>query len=359
MLENIQALILAGGISERFQTGKTKLLEKICGIEMILYPVQLLKSIHVPTTIILSHQGQDIQKAIQKNYTHCSFIEQEKPLGTGHGVQISQLIWSQDHILIMHGNIPLVTADVINKLYRKHIKADADISFITAHVDYEQNNNARVIIDNQKIKISQNDDTQIDSNYCCISAGIFLAKRTFLEQYIQELTHDEKTGEIFLQEIVQIASDNNCKIVTSQVNFDIVRSVETLADLWAVEHIKRSTILQYWMNHGVRFANTLNVLIDETVYIEPGVFIGTGVILSGSTYIKQASSIGAYCQIENSTIEKDIVIPSYVMIRNTTITHHHVLEPFCQYVGQDISQKHSGIIYIATKSKDESLSSLS
>lgn len=347
MLENIQAIILAGGISERFHTGKTKLIEKICGTELILYPIKLLKNLEIPTTVVIGYQYELIKNVIQKKDFSPHFILQHEPLGTGHALQITQHIWSHDHILVMHADIPLLTADVINKLYRKHIKLDADISFITAHVDNELNKESRVIINNNKIELSDESDPEIDPSHCCISAGIYLVKRSFLERNIHFLTKDEITGETFLQELVQIASEQQAKIITSQVSFDVIRSVETLADLWAIEHISRSKILQYWMDHGVRFANTLNVIIEETVKIEPGTFIDTGVVLTGATCIKKGSNIGAYTQIKDSIIEDNTMIPSQMIISNATITKYTTLQSFTQYQGN--TQQITGTTFLGTQ----------
>jgi len=348
MLDNVQAIVLAGGISERFHTGKTKLLEKICGTEMILYPINLLKSLHIPTTLVVGYQHERIRQTVQSKYPHNTFVLQHEPLGTGHAIQITQHIWSHDHILIMHGDIPLITADIINRLYRKHTKADADISFITAHVDDDNNQASRVVINNQKIKITEESDPEIDSSHCCISAGIYLAKRSFLEQYIHQLSKDTLSGESYLPELVQIASEHQCKIITAQVNFDIVRSVETLADLWAIEHIRRAKILQHWMDHGVRFASTLNVVVDDNVHIEPGCFIGAGAVLTGSTVIRKGCTIGAYTQIENSIIEDSTVVPSQMIISNATITRYTSLQPFTQYKGNTMEPM-AGIVFAEHK----------
>lgn len=353
MLENVQAIVLAGGISERFHTGKTKLLEKICGTEMIVYPINLLKSLHIPTTLVVGYQHERIKQTIQTKHPNITFVLQQDPLGTGHAAQITSHIWSQDHILIMNGDIPLLTPDVINKLYRKHTKSDADISFVTAHVDADSNQYSRVVIDNQKIKIMEESDPEIDSSHCCISAGIYLAKRSFLEKHIHQLTKDESSGEFYLPELVQIASEHQCKIITAQVSFDIVRSVETLADLWAIEHISRAKLLQHWMDHGVRFANTLNVIIDSSVHIEPGCYIGTGAILTGSTYIQKGCTIGAYSQIENSIIEDGTNIPPHTIITNALITKKTTLQPFTEYKS-NTSDTVSGIIFADLK-KTETL----
>ena len=60
MPENLQAILLAGGKSIRFNTEKTKLTEKICGKEMILYPINLLQRMNIPTTMVVGFQKEKI-----------------------------------------------------------------------------------------------------------------------------------------------------------------------------------------------------------------------------------------------------------------------------------------------------------
>jgi bifunctional UDP-N-acetylglucosamine pyrophosphorylase/glucosamine-1-phosphate N-acetyltransferase len=355
VLENLQAIVLAGGISERFQTGKTKLVEKICGTEMILYPVNLLKSLSIPTTIVVGFQHERIKKIIQTSNPEITFVLQLSPLGTGHAAQLTKDVWMQDHILLMNGDIPLITPDIINKLYRQHIKTDADISFITAHgIDLDSTKYSRVIINNNKIQVSEepNHDQSDDADQCCISAGIYIAKKSFLTEHIDKLSKNISTGEFYLPELVKIASDHHCKIVTTSVSFDIVRSIDTLADLWAIEHIKRSQLMLHWMNQGVRFANTLNVLIDETVKIEPGSYIGSGVLLLGKTIIKARSIIGAYSQIENSTIEEQCTIPSHMIITESIISKNTKLQSFT-HIDKYAPQEGSDVVFTGARKVDK------
>ena len=102
------------------------------------------------------------------------------------------------------------------------------------------------------------------------------------------------------------------------------------------------------MDHGVRFANTLNVILEENVKIEPGTFIDTGAILTGSTIIKKGCSIGAYTQIKDSVIEDNASIPSQMIISNATITKYTTLQSFTHYQGNTQGAM-SGIIFANPK----------
>lgn len=338
MSQNIQAIVLAGGTSERFKTGKTKLIEKICGKEMIMYPLELLDKISIPTTLVLGHQEDLIKNILKKHKkNNLTILQQEEPLGSGHAASLTQSHWKQEHILLMGADIPLLTTDIIKKLYNKHVKTDADISFITAHgIDIENKNYCRIIINDNKIHVLDSSTaTQDLDSQCCISGGVYIAKKSFLEKYIDKLSKGI-SNEYYLPELVQIASNNNCKIVTSPVSIDSIRCVDTLADLWAIEHIKRSQIIQHWMNNGVRFTNALNVMIDQDVVIEPGAYIGSGAHLLGNTVIKSHSKIGAYSYIKNSTIEKNCSVKSHTVITNSIIAENSVVWPFTHIDHQGI-----------------------
>jgi len=339
MPKNLQAILLAGGKSIRFNTEKTKLAEKICGKEMILYPLELLQRMNIPTTLVVGFQKEKIVQVLDNHgMNNITIATQEEQLGTGDAARASRSFWSHDHILIMNGDIPLMTADVIQKLYNKHVKSDADISFATAHsLDEANDSYCRIVINDNKIRVIERRDEAVDMDaQCCVSVGIYIMKKKFLEEHIDTLTKSQFTGEYYLPELIQIASNKDCKIITTPISFDLARGVNTLAELWVVEHIKRSQLISYWMNHGVRFAISLNVMIDCDVVLEPGVHIGSGAHLLGKTTIKKNANIGAFAYIKNSTIEENAKIKSHTVIIESTIEKDAIINSFTQVNYQQI-----------------------
>lgn len=331
MPENIQAILLAGGKSTRFNTQKTKLTEKICGKEMILYQLELLQHMKIPTTVVVGFEKEKIIELIKKNnIDHISIAIQEEQLGTGHAVKTSQNFWHKNHILIINADIPLINAEVIEKLYTKHTKTEADISFVTAHcADETDDSYCRVVINDNKIKVIERRNNSLHKEtQCCVSVGIYIMKKEFLENYIDRLTKSNLTHEFYLPELIQIASENQCKIVTIPISFDLARTVNTISELWAVEHIKRSQIISYWMNRGVRFASNLNVIIDHDVILAPGVFIGLGVHLLGKTIVKKNAEILAFAYIKDSIIQENVQINPHAIIYASTIEKDTIINSF-------------------------------
>lgn len=328
MFYNLHAIVLAAGKATRFNTGNTKVIEKICGQPMILYPTRLLSSLHIGTTVVVGHQKKTVQKVITKFHgDDIDFVVQEDQLGTGHALLCAQNNFKKDHILIMNADVPLVDESLIKNLYTKHIESNAAFSFVSAHHTDPGSRYGRVIEKNGKTEIVEAKHFDGDYNeHCCINAGIYIARRDFLESYIHTI---EQTGkEFYITDLVKIASTQNLTVSTVNAPFDIVRGVNNYEELWAVEQVQRAQLIKYWMQHGVRFFAPQTVHIDLNVSIGAGTFIGTGVHLLGETAIGKHCSIEAFSYIIDSTIDDQAVIKSHSLIEQSHLQEQAVVGPF-------------------------------
>lgn len=326
----IQAIILAAGKSSRFNTGSTKLSFTLCGQEMIAYPAKLLAQMHIPMTFVVGFQKQAIKEIIHHHeIPNVSFIEQEKQLGTGHALLCSQSTWNADTLLVLNGDIPLITHEIIEELITKHRENNATVSFVTTHSsDATAAGLGRVITHGNTIEI-------IEARHCTeeqlanpLNAGMYLFNRAFLEETLAAIPANEKSGEIYITDLIKKASDSGLTVVTTVAPFDYVRGVNTLKELWAAEHIKRSEILTHWMNKGVRFAAALNVCIDLDVEIGAGTFIGTGAVLTKGTRIGSNCIINAFSFISNTLIHDDVDIKPHSAICDSIIHKGSQVGPF-------------------------------
>ena len=343
---NMQAVILAAGKSSRFNTENTKLSFLLCGQEMIAYPAKLLAAMHVPQTYVVGFQKETIQKILHLyQIPNVSFVEQEKQLGTGHALSCSQGSWHAEDILVLNGDVPLLTHEIIEELMTMHAKEQAIISFVTTHSsDLSAQGLGRVIKKENSSTIcsyeiiearnSQGEDfTQLPLN-----AGIYIFKRTFLEEALAQIKPNEKTKEIYITDLVKYASDKHLKIATTVALFDYVRGVNTLKELWAAEHIKRSEILSHWMDHGVRFAAALNVCVDLDVEIGAGTFIGTGAVLTQGTRIGKNCIINAFSYLSQTIVHDNVDIKPHSAICNSIIHKGAQVGPFAHLNDSEVKE---------------------
>lgn len=346
MVKNIQAIVLAAGKSTRFKTGNTKLLEKICGQEMILYAIKLLKQLNIPTTMIVGYK-KDVIQPVVAHYTNntVSFIEQLEQKGTGHALLCSKPIWAEDHILVMNGDMPLITETIIQELYAKHIKTQAAISFVISHITDPVNNSyGRVIKSENSIQIIEQKDFEGDPlEHCCINAGIYLINKQFLVEHILSLDQNNKSNEFYLTDLIKIASDKQYTVTTYTAPFDCIRGVNTLQELWAVEQIKRAELIKHWMEQGVHFPTAQSTHVDLDVTIGAGTFIGCGVHVSSGSVIGENCTIRAFSSIENSTIHDNTIIESHTIVKNSIIGKHAHIGPFAHVHTNSVIQDYATI----------------
>ncbi len=335
---NIQAIVLAAGKSTRLKTGRNKLIEKICGQPMIAYTTKLLTSLDIPTTVVVGHQQELIKKCITKyHHEQISFVIQEEQQGTGHAIECTRAYWDKEHILIMNGDMPLVTPEIIQALYAKHIDSDAALSFVMAHHTDPGSSYGRVMKTDNKVKIVEAKEFTGDSaDHCCINAGIYLVKKSFLEEHLPAIEQNQVSQEFHITDLISCASEHNKTIATVSAPFDYVRGINNQHELWAAEQIQRSNIIKYWMEHGVRFSVAHNVHIDLDVIIGPGTYIGCGVHLLHGTKIGAHSKVHEYAALENVTVGDDTQIYPFSIIKNATIGSHAHVGPFAHIREQTV-----------------------
>ncbi|MDP3889330.1 MAG: bifunctional UDP-N-acetylglucosamine diphosphorylase/glucosamine-1-phosphate N-acetyltransferase GlmU [bacterium] len=330
MSTNLQAIILAAGKSTRFNTDTTKLLEPICGQPMILYPVKLLQKMSVPTTLIVGYQKNSIREIIKKNNVKgINFVIQKEQHGTGHAILCARDSWHKENILIMNGDMPLVTSEIIDLLYKKHRQMNAAISFVTAHADPINSTYGRVIQTPKSIKIIEAHNFKGDlSEHCCINAGIYIVSKDFLEKNIDEIKRNEESKEFYFTDLIKIASDKGYTISTTSAPFDHIRGINTLQELWASEQIKRAELIKYWMDHGVRFSVAQNIHIDLDVTIGSGSYIGCGVHLLNGTTIGKKCRINESSTLNNAHLEDNVIIDAHTIINDSAIGAKSKIGPF-------------------------------
>lgn len=336
---SLQAIVLAAGKSSRFKTHQSKLLFPLCGQEMILYPIKNLKKLSIPTTLIVGHQQDAIRSCITNNIIpddsfSLSFVEQTEQRGTGHALLCTRSLWNADTILIMNGDMPLVSAALIEKLIEHHnaahLKMNAAITFVTAHnTDPSQTGYGRVIKTDNGIEIVEARNFIGDPHAaCCINAGIYVINRKFLEQFITHLTPNEVTQELYLTDLIKIAQSHKVSVETYDVSFDTIRGINTLKELWTAEHIKRSELISYWMEQGVHFAAAQNTIVDADVTMGANSFIGAGVHILKGTRIGNNCSIQAFSYLSNSTLHDNVVVAPYSTISDSVIHEQAHIGPY-------------------------------
>lgn len=332
MLTDIQAIVLAAGKSTRFNTGNTKLIEKVCGQEILLYPLSVLQELSIPTTLVVGFQKVKIKSAVEKKYPDTiTYLEQEEINGTAGALRVLQSHFQSSHILVMKADVPLINTEIIESLYAQHTATGAAVSFVTAHNgDPTGFTYSRVVKKGAQVTVRKAHElshTEMQ-DLCCVNAGIYIFTRSFLEKELQKITRNESTGEFHVSDLINVATDQGYTVTTTTVPFDHIRGVNTHQELWAMEQIKRSELIKYWMDRGVRFSSAHTVQIDLDVTIGAGTTIECGVHLLSGTKIGTDCTVSPFTILEKSDVGNNTTVHPHSIIRNASIGANSEIGPF-------------------------------
>ncbi len=331
MSAQTQAIILAAGKSTRFSTTKTKLSYTICGQEMIRFPLNLLQSLGIKTTVVVGYQQEVIRAIISQHGYSAQCIEQTIQKGTGHALLCTKKQWSAKTLLILNGDAPLITQEQVTQLINHHRSTNATVSFIASYnADPSVIGYGRVITEGDTISIvEQRDFTGDPAKECRLNAGVYLIERDFLEQTLPELeTHP--SGEIFITDLIKKASETNKHIEVVDIPFDSVRGINTLRELWVAERLIRSKLINKWMDNGVRFTSPESVEIDKDITIGADSIIGFGVQLKNGTTIGKGVTINSFSALNNASIADNVTIHSHSTISNSTVKDKALIGPYAR-----------------------------
>lgn len=352
--KDIICIILAAGKGKRMRSQTPKVLHEVCGVPMIFYVIDAVKKAGINKIIVVAGYKAQILKdklkseinptrkkltkwvnpvrnfALRNSKTDISngvkVIIQEKLLGTADAIKIvkKKIRNLPQNILVIHGDIPLITSSTLKKLINKHISERNQLTLTTVRLEdpagygriiRDKDNNIVKIVEDEKIPIfrkrfSNGVNEYDDSNE--INAGIYCFQTNALFQLLRKITPSKKCREFYLTDIIYWFSTKRLKINSiNSKNTEEIIGVNTRKDLAYAEKIMRKNIIDKFMEQGVTFID------PDATYIQSGSRIGKDTLILPNTHIEKNVIIGKNCIIgPSSNIRARSVIADKVWIGN-------------------------------------------
>jgi len=189
-MNNITALIMAAGTDDKMKSKKSKLAQTIYGKEVIKRVVNSVKKAGIEEVGVIVGENKEEIESILKD--EVKYIYQEQCLGTGHAIMqaIPYLEEKSGRVLILNGNIPLITEQTIQKIVDKSIKEDEVATILTGIIS-EPKGYGRVIRKENKIYevIEETDLEEVQKGILEVNAGVYCFKINELLEILGKLQH--------------------------------------------------------------------------------------------------------------------------------------------------------------------------
>jgi len=242
MTSKIAAVMLAAGLGIRMKSEKAKVLYEINGNPMVMYVIETAKkSAGNNIVVVIGKQAEKVSETVSKEY-EVVFAMQKEQLGTGHAVKCALpfLPECSEQVLILCGDVPLLSYNTLKRLYEEHIRSNRDISVLAVESDNPKGY-GRIILDNENNVsgiIEETDATDAQKQIKIINSGIYCVKKEFLEYSLNKISSDNAQNEFYLTDIVKIGYNYN-KNVGAVVGLDKeeLLGINSIQDLMALERI--------------------------------------------------------------------------------------------------------------------------
>ncbi len=248
---NLAIAILAAGKGKRMQNPDLpKVLTPLNGKPILAYVIETaLKLSPKIIYVIVGFKKQLVIDFCKEkfNQDEIEFVEQAEQLGTGHAVlQIEPFLdFSITDLLILSGDVPLISFKNLKHLITFHQKNENDLSLISTKVQNPfgygriiRNSNGRL----SKI-IEHKDLPDENFNINEINAGIYLVKVDKLFENLKLLGNDNAQNEYYLTDLVEIYLMKGLKVDALLIDdFTEVLGVNTYKELQEIENILNTKV---------------------------------------------------------------------------------------------------------------------
>lgn len=336
----LAAVVLAAGEGTRMRSETPKVLHSLCGRPMLLHVVDALAELPLERiVVVVGHGAERVTKVLQDQLVTevpVEFVEQRVQRGTGDAVSVALTsaafddLDTEDDILVLPGDTPLLRAETIAHLATEHRVQDAAATVLTARLP-DPTGYGRVVRDkdDRVARIVEHADAGEDERALDeVNTSIYCFRRNLLVPSLRRLRPENAQGEYYLTDAIEVLRSAGHKViaVTSDDPAEAV-GVNDRAQLADAEAELRRRINVQWMRDGVTMVDPERTYVDATVELEPDVRILPGTILEGRTSIGAGSVIGPDCHLTDAVVGERAVV-SYAVVRDAEIGDDCSVGPF-------------------------------
>ena len=297
---------MAAGRGTRMKSALPKVLHPVCGRMMIAWPVLAARQAGIDRIAVIVSPGGELGEAMPEG---CETVIQPEADGTGGAIRAAiEVVRESAELLVLSGDVPLVSAEAIEGLLAEHRDSGASATVMTAVLE-DPGAYGRVVrdadggIDRIVEAKAEGDATPEQLEITEINSGIYCFRGEHLAVALGEIGNDNAQGEYYLPDVLPALRGRGLSVAAHVAADPAVNmGVNSKADLAAVEAEARRRINRGHMLNGVTIVDPETTWIDADVSIGPDTRIEPGTSLRGATEVGAGALIGPHSTITDCGI---------------------------------------------------------
>jgi len=291
-------LILAAGQGTRMRSQTPKVLHDLCGLPMVLWPVRAAKAAGAAKVVVVDSPARSCEPVLPDGV---EFAVQPQSNGTGGAVKAAaELITADAPVVVLSGDVPLVSAEAIRELVGAHESSGAAATVATAvlknptgygRVVRDSHGSVVRVVETKKAGDATEQELQIKE----VNSGIYVFSGAALLDVLPRLSADNAQQELYLPQALDLLRSDG-RLVAAHVVEDerLMLGVNDRVALAHVRALAQRAICERHMLAGVTIVDPASTQIDVDVQI------GRDTTIEPFTTISGATRIGERCTVRCS-----------------------------------------------------------
>jgi bifunctional UDP-N-acetylglucosamine pyrophosphorylase/glucosamine-1-phosphate N-acetyltransferase len=290
-----------------------KVLHELCGQPMIAWPVAAALAAGAGKVIVVDGPQRPLDGQLPDGV---ELAVQPEPNGTGGAVLAAAAHLGDEPVLVLNGDVPLVTAEALAALLQAHAADGAQATVASMELD-DPAGYGRVVRaeDGSVVRVVETkvagDATADELAIREVNAGVYAFDGGALREALERLTPDNAQGELYLTTVLELVERVGAQRLDDPT---LLLGVNDRADLARVRALAQARIHRTHMLAGVTIVDPANTLIDVTVAIGADTVIEPSSFLRGATAIGERCAVGPLTTLIDATLGDEVRVPHSYLV---------------------------------------------
>lgn len=334
-------IIMAAGKGKRMKSNLPKVLHNLAGKPILNYVLDTVDQLEAKRKIlIVGYKSDHIRELIGDKI---EYVEQKEQLGTAHAVLQTKRLLSdfKGDVLILSGDVPFLTVKILKKLL-KHHQANNFCCTLVSTILKNPKGYGRIIRDKKgEIKgiIEEVDLSAEKKEITEVNSGIYCVNKDKLFQALEKITPDNKQGEYYLTDLVEILLKEGLTVSNIIVNdYSEILGINSRLDLTDASRKVYQKTLQDLMLQGVTIVDPNSTFVERGVKIGQDTIIYPFTIIEKDTKIESGCLIGPYSHLIDADIGKGVRVWASI-IESSTVKEGANIGPYAHLRPETVVEK--------------------
>jgi bifunctional UDP-N-acetylglucosamine pyrophosphorylase/glucosamine-1-phosphate N-acetyltransferase len=270
-----------------------------------------------PVIVVVGHGADQVEAAVISWNLRLPirFVRQDPPLGTGHAIMVAERdVGKSDDVLILPGDNPLITGDMLRDLLRLHRRRNPAATVLATEVQ-DPTGYWRLIREGDRLDkvVDEAVATEEELRSREVATSVYAFRREDLFRVLPRLDRENREGEYYLPDVLEILAEKGEDVRLHTADFGGALDVNSRSSLARATGVMRRRINEALLEGGV------TIVDPERTYVDAGVAVGADTTILPGTHLEGETRVGEGCRIGPGSVIADSQIADGALVELSVV----------------------------------------